>query len=54
VSVTIPHKQAVMAHLDSLDPVAEKIGAVNTLVINNNAIHGANTDWLGANRALSE
>jgi len=54
VSVTIPHKQAVMGHLDSIDPVAEKIGAVNTLVINDNAIHGTNTDWLGANRALSE
>ena len=54
VSVTIPHKQAVMEYLDSIDPVAEKIGAVNTLVIANNAIHGANTDWLGANRALSE
>ena len=54
VSVTIPHKQAVMEHLDSIDPVAKKIGAVNTLVISNGAIHGANTDWLGANRALSE
>jgi len=54
VSVTIPHKQAVMEYLDSIDPVAEKIGAVNTLVIANNAIHGANTDWLGANRALGE
>ena len=54
VSVTIPHKQAVMEYLDSIDPVAEKIGAVNTLVINNTAIHGANTDWLGANRALGE
>ncbi|MFH1216217.1 MAG: shikimate dehydrogenase [Pseudomonadota bacterium] len=54
MSVTIPHKQAVLEYLDSLDPVAEKIGAVNTLVIDNNAIHGANTDWIGANRALSE
>ncbi|MHB1016211.1 MAG: shikimate dehydrogenase, partial [Desulfurivibrionaceae bacterium] len=54
VSVTIPHKEAVIAHLDTIDPVAKKIGAVNTLVIDNNAIHGANTDWLGANRALSE
>jgi len=54
VSVTIPHKQAVMEYLDTIDPVAEKIGAVNTLVIANNAIHGTNTDWLGANRALRE
>lgn len=52
-SVTIPHKQAVMAHLDAIDPVAERIGAVNTLVINEGRITGYNTDWLGANRALA-
>ena len=32
LSVTIPHKEMVLAHIDSIDPVAEKIGAVNTLV----------------------
>jgi shikimate dehydrogenase len=53
-SVTIPHKQAVIPHLDSIDPVAKKIGAVNTLVVRDNALHGCNTDWLGANRALGE
>ncbi|MGV1097791.1 shikimate dehydrogenase [Thiovibrio sp. JS02] len=53
-SVTIPHKQAVLAYLDSIDPVAGKIGAVNTLVIEAGNIHGLNTDWLGANRALAE
>ena len=53
-SVTIPHKQAVMEYLDTIDPVAEKIGAVNTLIIDRHTIHGANTDWLGANRALAE
>lgn len=53
-SVTIPHKQAVIEYLDTIDPVAEKIGAVNTLIINDDKIHGANTDWLGANRALAE
>ena len=52
VSVTIPHKQAVMAHLDAIDPVAEKIGAVNTLLIEGGHIQGYNTDWLGANQAL--
>ena len=52
VSVTIPHKQAVMAHLDVIDPVAEKIGAVNTLHIEGKTIKGLNTDWIGANRAL--
>jgi shikimate dehydrogenase len=54
VSVTIPHKQAVSAHLDDIDPVAAKIGAVNTLDIQNGRITGHNTDWIGANRALAE
>ena len=54
VSVTIPHKQAVLPLLDSIDPVAAAIGAVNTLVVEEGRIHGLNTDWLGANRALAE
>jgi len=54
VSVTIPHKQAVIPYLDAIDPVAEKIGAVNTLLIDGEFIKGLNTDWLGANRALEE
>lgn len=53
-SVTIPHKERVIPYLDSIDPVAEKIGAVNTLVLRGNRVHGLNTDWLGANRALAE
>ena len=52
VSVTIPHKQAVIPHLDAIDPVADKIGAVNTLVIDGRRIHGYNSDWIGANQAL--
>lgn len=52
-SVTIPHKQAVIPFLASIDPVAERIGAVNTLVMGEQGIHGLNTDWLGANRALA-
>lgn len=52
VSVTIPHKKAVMEYVDELDPVARKIGAVNTLVCENNRIKGYNTDWIGSNRAL--
>jgi len=55
VSVTIPHKQAVIPFLDFIDPVAERIGAVNTLVLGaNGKISGFNTDWLGANRALGD
>jgi 3-dehydroquinate dehydratase/shikimate dehydrogenase len=32
-SVTAPHKQTVLAHLDTLDPAARDIGAVNTIVV---------------------
>lgn len=53
-SVTIPHKEAVLPFLDSIDPVAVRIGAVNTLVLTGRSIHGMNTDWIGANRALTE
>lgn len=54
VSVTIPHKQTIIPLLDDLDPVAGRIGAVNTLVIDNGRLTGSNTDWLGANTALSQ
>ena len=52
ISVTIPHKQSVITHLDTIDPVAKKIGAVNTLLIGDVYIRGYNTDWIGANQAL--
>jgi shikimate dehydrogenase len=48
VSCTIPHKVEVMQYLDKIDPVAEKIGAVNTIVNDNGLLTGYNTDWLGA------
>ncbi len=55
VSVTIPHKRKVLDLIDSVEPPAAKIGAVNTLVMDKKGgIHGLNTDWLGANRALEE
>jgi len=55
LSVTIPHKEKIMAYIDSIDPVAEKIGAVNTLVFKEDKkVHGLNTDCIGANRALED
>ncbi|MEW6218432.1 MAG: shikimate dehydrogenase [Thermodesulfobacteriota bacterium] len=54
VSVTVPHKQAILPLCDQLEPVAARIGAVNTLCLEAGRILGANTDWLGANRALAE
>jgi shikimate dehydrogenase len=54
VSVTIPHKEGVMELLDEIDPVAHRIGAVNTIVNSNGKLKGLNTDWVGATRALEE
>jgi len=53
-SVTIPHKVAVIGHLDELDSVASRIGAVNTVVNNGGWLKGYNTDGIGAIRALEE
>ncbi|MDX6404667.1 MAG: 3-dehydroquinate dehydratase / shikimate dehydrogenase [Blastocatellia bacterium] len=44
LSVTAPHKTAVMNSLDWIDPAAREIGAVNTIVIRGNELHGYNTD----------
>jgi shikimate dehydrogenase len=54
LGVSHPYKQAVLAYLDGVDPVAERIGAVNTVVQDAGKLFGHNTDWLGAMRALEE
>lgn len=46
-NVTMPHKQAVMEYLGLLDPLAEKIGAVNTIVPESGNLAGYNTDAAG-------
>jgi shikimate dehydrogenase len=47
-NVTVPHKEAVLELVDAVDPLAERIGAVNTLVIGaDGRIAGRNTDALG-------
>ncbi|MDQ3324050.1 MAG: shikimate dehydrogenase [Acidobacteriota bacterium] len=46
-SVTIPHKQAIIKYLDSSDETARKIGAVNTVKIDNGKLCGFNTDAAG-------
>jgi len=47
LSVTIPHKSAIMASLDRIDHHAAKIGAVNTVVFCGDRAYGFNTDWIG-------
>jgi len=54
LSVTIPHKEAIVGLLDEIDPVASRIGAVNTVVNGDGHLVGTNTDWMGAVRALQE
>jgi len=46
-NVTMPHKQAVTPLLDRLDPLAARIGAVNTIVPEEGALVGYNTDAAG-------
>ena len=54
LNVTIPHKVAVIQFLDKLDHLAEKIGAVNTIVNDDGVLTGYNTDGAGFLQALLE
>jgi 3-dehydroquinate dehydratase / shikimate dehydrogenase len=51
--VTIPHKQKIFDYLDQCDPLAEAIGAVNTVTVRRDGkLAGSNTDYLGVLHAL--
>lgn len=47
INVTIPYKSDVIPYLDYIDPVAEKIGAVNTISNRGARLYGYNTDFFG-------
>jgi 3-dehydroquinate dehydratase / shikimate dehydrogenase len=52
-SVTIPHKEAILKRLGDCEPLAARIGAVNTVVVRRDAsLYGCNTDYVGILRAL--
>jgi 3-dehydroquinate dehydratase/shikimate dehydrogenase len=52
-SVTLPHKQAILKHLEECEPLATEIGAVNTVVVRRDgSFYGCNTDYVGVLRAL--
>lgn len=51
-NITKPHKMAIMEYLDRLDPLAEKIGAVNTVVYRDGEMVGYNTDGFGFIKSL--
>lgn len=53
-NVTIPHKVSIIPMLDGLDPLAEKVGAVNTVVNSDGELRGFNTDATGFLQALLE
>ena len=54
LNVTIPHKVSIIPFLDKLDPMAEKIGAVNTVVNDDGILTGYNTDATGFLQVLLE
>jgi shikimate dehydrogenase len=54
VSVTLPHKGAVMAFLDEAEDDARAIGAVNTVTNERGWLRGSNTDWKGLTAAMEE
>jgi len=53
INVTIPYKQTVIPYLDSISTIAERIGAVNTIVNRDGRLFGYNTDYHGM-KALIE
>src|SRR5437660_10941598 len=47
-NLTIPHKQAALSIVDSVEPLARRIGAVNTIVVSaDGTLDGRNTDVYG-------
>jgi 3-dehydroquinate dehydratase/shikimate dehydrogenase len=52
-SVTLPHKQKIFRYLDECEPLAERIGAVNTVTVKKGGrLTGSNTDYVGVLHAL--
>ncbi len=53
-NVTIPHKTSAMSLIDICDPLASKVGAINTIVNHDGRLIGYNTDVHGFIRALAK
>lgn len=53
-NVTVPHKQAILPHLDGLSPAAARIGAVNVVRCESGRLQGHNTDAAGFAEALAD
>ncbi len=53
-SITMPHKIRVMDHLDRVDAMSQRIGAVNTILNQDGVLSGFNSDAMGAVSALTQ
>ena len=51
-NVTIPHKNSILKFLDEIDPIAEKMGAINTVKNEGGYLKATNTDAPGAKKSL--
>ena len=54
INLTIPHKVAIIQHLDGLSPEAELMGAVNTVIREGERLIGHNTDGKGFVRSVRQ
>ncbi len=54
INITVPHKEHAYHACDVLDPFAQKVGAVNTIVEKEGKLYGYNTDAPGFLKAISE
>lgn len=54
-NITQPHKLVAMKLMDQLHPMAEKIGAINCIVVQpDGSLHGFNNDWIGYIQSLKD
>jgi len=53
-NLTIPHKQAALDFIDEISPEARLMGAINTVAVRNDTLHGFNTDGPGFAAAVRE
>lgn len=54
LNLTVPHKILALDLVDEIDPQARKLGALNTICIENNRLRGFNTDGYGFSKAIKE
>lgn len=54
INVTIPYKERVIPHLETIDEAAKRIGAVNTIVNKDGKLYGYNTDFYGMTKLIKK